>query len=69
MHWYRALTVCLNCWVCCSVSASVRARAAAALLPSLLELLARDYRSWAAGEARRTSRLAPRALQASVMME
>jgi hypothetical protein len=44
-------------------------RRAQALLPSFLEVLARDYRSWAAGEVRRTSRLAPRALQASVMME
>lgn len=37
-----------------------------ALLPSFLEMLARDYVSWAKGERRTTGHLAPKALRDSV---
>lgn len=37
-----------------------------ALLPSFLEMLARDYASWAKGERRTTGHLASKALQDSV---
>ena len=37
-----------------------------ALLPSFLEILARDYVSWAKGERRTTGHLAPKALRDSV---